>query len=391
MSLARLTDPFGLRERLCDSLCKRFSNTGWGLGPQIVSPVERVARADTPPFHTHRTWVLGLVSARRIGRAPGDADPLACHARDMPEATRMRIKSLPGPKPAPKEPALLARWVHRLILLCGRLPLGLLRHLGSALGRLWLLANFRESRVARRNLELCFPEYEAKARRRLLIQTLRHTGMTAGELPWLWSRDPETLAARIRAVEGESLLDAALAAERGVLIAAPHLGNWEALNLWLSARTPIAILYRPPRHAWVETLINRCRSRLGAEPVRADAAGVRTLLRRLQAGGVVGILPDQQPKVGEGVFAPFFGHPALTMSLFCKLAHRTGARVLYAWAERTAEGFSVHIVDRGVPADEAELNAAIEAQARRACAQYQWTYKRFSLQPGGAPSPYRER
>jgi KDO2-lipid IV(A) lauroyltransferase len=292
--------------------------------------------------------------------------------------------------PARSEHGLPARLLHLLLILCGRLPLGLLRHLGAALGRLWLLAGFREARVARRNLELCFPDQDASARRQLLVQTLRHTGMTASELPWLWSRDPATLAARIRVVEGESLFDAALASGRGVLIAAPHLGNWEALNLWLSARTPIAILYRPPRQAWVETLINRWRGRLGAEPVRADAAGVRTLVRRLKAGGVVGILPDQQPKVGEGVFAPFFGHPALTMSLFCKLAGRTSARVLHAWAERTAEGFAVHISDRGVPADESGLNAAIEAQARLAPGQYQWTYKRFGLQPGGAPSPYRQ-
>jgi KDO2-lipid IV(A) lauroyltransferase len=286
-------------------------------------------------------------------------------------------------------PALPARFAHLLLVLLGRLPLGVLRALGAGLGRLWLLAGFREARVARRNLELCFPDLDAARRESLLEDTLRHTGMTALELPWLWSRDADQLAERIRIVEGESRFQAALASGRGVLIAAPHLGNWEALNLWLSARTPIAILYRPPRLGWVEALINRCRGRLGAEPVRADAAGVRTLLKRARAGGVLGILPDQQPKVGEGGFAPFFGQQALTMSLFCKLAARADAIVLYAWAERTDQGFAVRIADVGVPADEAALNAAVEALARQAPAQYQWTYKRFGIQPGGARSPYR--
>jgi KDO2-lipid IV(A) lauroyltransferase len=284
---------------------------------------------------------------------------------------------------------LPARFAHLLLVLLGRLPLGVLRALGAGLGRLWLLAGFREARVARRNLELCFPDLDAARREALLDAILRHTGMTALELPWLWSRDADQLATRIRIVEGESRFREALASGRGVLIAAPHLGNWEALNLWLSARTPIAILYRPPRLGWVEALINRCRGRLGAEPVRADAAGVRTLLKRAKAGGVLGILPDQQPKVGEGGFAPFFGQQALTMSLFCKLAGRADAIVLYAWAERTDEGFAVRIADFGVPADEAALNAAVEVLARQAPAQYQWTYKRFGIQPGGARSPYR--
>ncbi len=282
-----------------------------------------------------------------------------------------------------------ARFAHLLLVLLGRLPLGVLRALGAGLGRLWLLAGFREAQVARRNLALCFPDLDAGRREALLADTLRHTGVTALELPWLWSRDAATLAQRIRVVEGEDVFRDALASGRGVLIAAPHLGNWEALNLWLSARTPIAILYRPPRLGWVEALINRCRGRLGAEPVRADAAGVRTLLKRAKAGGVLGILPDQQPKVGEGEFAPFFGQQALTMSLFCKLAGRTDAIVLYAWAERTPAGFDVHLADFGVPADEAALNAAVETLARRAPAQYQWTYKRFGIQPDGARSPYR--
>lgn len=280
--------------------------------------------------------------------------------------------------------------VRTLLWLLGRLPLRALHALGAALGLLWLRAGFREARVAAVNLRLCFPELDAAARARLQRLTLVETGRTAAELPWLWSRSAATLARAIRVVDGEQLFLDAIAAGRGVLIAAPHLGAWEALNLYLSRTAPVAILYRPPRLAWVEDLINRCRGRLGAEPVRAEAAGVRTLLKRLKDGGVVGILPDQQPKVGEGDFAPFFGRPALTMALFPKLAARTGARVLYAWAERLprGRGYAVRFVEHGGAADAAAMNAAIEALARGCPAQYQWTYKRFGIQPDGAQSPY---
>jgi KDO2-lipid IV(A) lauroyltransferase len=286
---------------------------------------------------------------------------------------------------------LPARLTYAVLWLLGRLPLRALHALGDAIGWLWLRAGLRETRVAAINLELCFPELAAAQRRALLRQTLAETGRTATELCWLWTRSAATVDGGIRVVAGERLLLDAIAARRGVLIAAPHLGAWEALNLYLSRTAPVAILYRPPRQAWLELLINRCRGRFDAEPVRAEAAGVRTLMKRLKEGGVVGILPDQQPKVGEGEFAPVFGQTALTMSLFPKLAQRTGAKVLFAWAERLSDGngFAVRFIDAGPIHDAPTMNAAIERIARAAPAQYQWTYKRFGIQPEGVKSPYR--
>lgn len=284
---------------------------------------------------------------------------------------------------------LPARLTYALLWLLGRLPLRALHALGDAIGGLWLRAGLREALVAAANLQLCFPDLTDDQRQSLLRQTLAQTGRTATELAWLWTRSAATVNARIRVVAGEQLFLDAIAAGNGVLIAAPHLGAWEALNLYLSRTAPVAVLYRPPRLTWLEALINHCRGRFGAEPVRAEAAGVRTLMKRLKSGGVVGILPDQQPKVGEGEFAPFFGHPALTMSLFPKLAQRTGARVLFAWVERDASGFAVRFFDEGAVLDATTMNTAIERLARQSPAQYQWTYKRFGIQPDGAPSPYR--
>jgi KDO2-lipid IV(A) lauroyltransferase len=143
------------------------------------------------------------------------------------------------------------------------------------------------------------------------------------------------------------------------------------------------------------------------EQVRAEGSGVRTLYRRLAGGGVVGILPDQQPKGGEGEFAPFFGYPALTMTLLSRLAARSGAIVLFAWCERlpasdpaSPPAFAVHV--EPAPADIAStapgtgvraLNGMVESIARRDPAQYQWTYKRYSRQLRARPdidaNPYK--
>ncbi|MCE3003516.1 MAG: lipid A biosynthesis acyltransferase [Xanthomonadaceae bacterium] len=287
----------------------------------------------------------------------------------------------------------LLRWVLRL---GARLPLRVLQAVGAALGPLahWLGA--REYRVAKKNVELCFPGLDAADRARFVDRSLSHTGRGLAELAWLWGGDPARALSTIRAVHGRAHLDAALAGGRGVLLAAPHLGQWELLNLWLSTVAPLTILYRVPQRAEYEPLLVGARGALGAEAVRAEAAGVRLLFRRLKEGRLVGILPDQRPKGGEGVEAPFFGRPAMTMTLLCRMAHKSGAAVVFGFAERLprGEGFALHFlpaepaVADGDPATAvAAMNRGIEACVRLAPEQYQWTYKRFSFRGDGDDGP----
>ncbi len=289
---------------------------------------------------------------------------------------------------------LRARLLYAALWLIGALPLRLLQPLGAGLGHLARWLNLREARVARRNIELCFPGLRADQRDALWRRNLAETGRTLAETLRLWTRPARRNLRRVAEIEGAELLTGALAAGRGVIIAAPHLGNWELLNQWLASCSPLAIVYRPPRQPWLDTLIRKARGQRGVIQVRAEATGVRTLFRVLKDGGMVGILPDQQPKRGDGVFAPFFGIPALTMTLLPRLAHKTGATVLMAFAERLpgGAGFRIRLLpaplaigDVDVARAAAALNAAIEDCIALAPAQYQWSYKRFSMRPEGTP------
>ncbi|MFS8136652.1 MAG: lauroyl acyltransferase [Thermomonas sp.] len=277
-----------------------------------------------------------------------------------------------------------------------RLPWSWLRTLADAIASWWIRVDAREARVARRNLELAMPQLDAAARTALHREILCTTARQALETLRLWTRPAQRNLADIVEFHGVDLFDAALADGRGLIVAAPHMGNWELLNQWLAMKTPLAILYRPPESATGEAFLRLVRANASGqvEQVRAEASGVRTLLKRLQKGGVIGILPDQQPKVGDGEFAPFFDVQALTMTLLGRLASRSGARVLVAWCERlpapSSPRFALHIQE--VPPEltstnsresVAALNATIEAIARRDMAQYQWTYKRYTLRPPG--------
>ena len=233
---------------------------------------------------------------------------------------------------------------------------------------------------------------------------LQGTMRQAVETVRLWTQPHARNLGLIRERHGLPLFEQALGSGRGVIVLAPHYGNWELLNQWLAARTPLAILYAPPESAVTEAFLKRVRADQGdatrVTQVRAEGPAIRGLFKRLREGGVVGILPDQQPKQGDGEFAPFFGVPALTMTLVGRLAARTGATVLLAWCERVevrqdGPRYALHFA----PAPDAvsdpdpiravgALNEAVERVARRDPAQYQWTYKRYSLQPPGRPNPY---
>ena len=301
--------------------------------------------------------------------------------------------------------SLAARVLYLLAAALGRLPWAWLKRAGDLIATGWRWQDARESRVTRRNLELAFPALPGEQRDALQHAVLRTTARQALETLRFWTRARADNLALIREQHGVALFDSALASGRGVIVAAPHYGNWELLNQWLASRTPLAILYRPPASAIGEAFLQRVRADDAGRvtQVRAEGPAVRQLFKRLKDGGVVGILPDQQPKLGDGEFAPFFDVPALTMTLLTRLAERTGAVVLFAWCERIgsadagAPAFALHIepgaVDIAAPdpvLGVGALNAAVERIARRDPAQYQWTYKRYSLRPKGSgeDNPY---
>ena len=296
--------------------------------------------------------------------------------------------------------------LYLLVFVLGRLPWAVSNRIGDAVAGLWRRLDAREARVSRRNLELVFPALADDERARLQRQVLRITARQALETMRFWTRPHAENLALIRETHGVDLFDAACASGNGLIVAAPHYGNWELLNQWLAAHTALSILYRPPESAIGEAFLQRVRAdgHNQVTQIPAEGAAVRQLLRLLQGGGVAGILPDQQPKAGDGLFAPFFGKQALTMTLLPRLAHRTGATVLFAYCERidTAaarpafalrfEAAPADISDSDPTVGTRALNAAVERIASRDPTQYQWTYKRYTLRPAdsGETNPYRD-
>lgn len=281
--------------------------------------------------------------------------------------------------------------------LCACLPLRGARFMGRCIGRLLVLIPNRSRMVTHVNLRTCFPDMSPADRERLARRSLIETGMTVTEMGSLWYWPRQQVLDLVAGSSGREAVDTALADGSGVILASPHLGNWEMTGLYCSSLYTMTSLYRPPKIRELDGFMQHARERVGARLVPANAAGVRALFRTLEQGEVVGILPDQEPGRGGGMFADFFGVPAWTMTLIGRLVKRTGAPVFFTWAERLPGGGGFHIHYVPAPANLAELsigeittaiNACAEDCIRRIPEQYQWSYKRFNTRPEGEKRIY---
>jgi len=215
-------------------------------------------------------------------------------------------------------------------------------------------------------------------------------GKGIAELIAVWFGADDKVARLAVACDGWSVVEAARARGKGIIIVTPHLGCFEMVSLYFVQRLPMTVMYRPPKLAWLEPVMVAGRSRWLATVAPASLGGVRTFYRTLQHGGTVGLLPDQAPGAGEGVWVDFFGRPAYTMTLAVRLQRATGAAVIMVFAERLPGGRGYHLHFEELPTgqfDEAALNRAVEAQVRRRPEQYLWSYNRYKV-PAGAPKPY---
>jgi len=284
-----------------------------------------------------------------------------------------------------------------LLRIVGSMPLGLAQWLGKLVGLIaWALPT-KSRKVTDTNIAICLPELSAEEQHRLSKDSMAHTGMTLMEIPLMWEWPVEKCLGLIKETRGLELVDEALASGKGLILLAPHLGNWELAGLFFSSRYEMAALYSPPHLPEFEDYMIRVRGRLGSELVRGDRRGLTRMMAILKQGGVAGILPDQSPRGKTNAFAPFFGMEVKTMTLVGKLIQKTGAQALVTYAERLPDGQGFRILvaeaepgmgDPDPVVAATALNQSVEKVVRMSPEQYQWEYKRLRHRPPGEINPY---
>jgi len=277
----------------------------------------------------------------------------------------------------------LIRWL-------ARRQLSTLHAWGSLLG--WLAYGLSPTYRRRLDAHAAAAGLDGAARR----QAVREAGRMVAELPWLWLRPVDRPLGDAVQWQGADLIDAALDDGRGLVLLTPHLGCFEVCAQAIAERwghrTRLTAMYRPARQPWLRTLEETARARPGLATAPAALSGVRQMIRALRKGEAVGLLPDQVPPQGMGVWAPFFGQPAYTMTLAARLVQQTGAALLLIWAERlpAGRGYRLRVSPCEPPlptaaADDEALqvaaatavNQAMERLIGQCPGQYLWGYHRY--------------
>jgi len=274
-----------------------------------------------------------------------------------------------------------------LFRLLARLPLPLLQATGRLLGKLAYAAPGRYRERLRANATIAGYADPAFAR-----HAAGEAGAMIMELPRVWFRTQQSVGQVV--TDDWQVVQDAVDDGRGILFLTPHLGCFEITARYTAQRLPLTVMFRPPRKDIMAPLLDAARGMSGLQVVPATSQGVRAFVRALRQGNAVGLLPDQAPSFGDGVWVPFFGRLAYTMTLPGKLAMQTGVPIILAAGERLPQGrgWRMHYVrlpelPAAAPAQAALLNAEMERLIRRFPQQYLWSYNRYKVPPGAPPAP----
>jgi KDO2-lipid IV(A) lauroyltransferase len=261
---------------------------------------------------------------------------------------------------------------------------------------LWYLSP-RKRRVTRINLRAAFPAMDAGERNRVARASMTHYVRGVLEAGMLWHWPLDRIYKCIDEGQGMDLYLEAARSESGMIFVGLHCGAWELLGLYIQQHLKGATLYKSGRFKGIDEMLVEKRQRGGSQLVPASGAGLRTIFKLLKTGHAITMVPDQEPSLGEGQFAPFYGIETLTAVLLPRMARRTRVPVIFGVCERCKGGrYRVNFFKADESIYDADMRTAVTAVNHGfeqcidvAVEQYLWAYKRFRSQPGGDRSFYK--
>ena len=283
-----------------------------------------------------------------------------------------------------------------LLWLTIQLPYAVLLRLGRGLG--WLLYHVAGSRrrIAKRNLQLCFPQMPSAEREALLKENFASTGIAFFEMAmsWWW---PRHKLADLAQIEGLQHLQQAQAAGQGVILMAVHFTTLEIGAALLGQVHTIDGMYREHRNPLFDFIQRRGRERHNLDATAIEREDVRAMIKVLRGGRAIWYAPDQDYGAKQSLFAPLFGVQAATVTATTKFA-RLGRAVVLPFTQvrlPDAQGYrlTIHppLADFPGQSDEADclsINAWVEKAISGCPEQYLWSHRRFKTRPEGEAKLY---
>ncbi len=278
--------------------------------------------------------------------------------------------------------------------LIAQLPFSIQIVLGRFLGMLMRRMMSRRVKIARRNLELCFPDKPGDERQQLLDEHFESTGIAVVETVMSWWSADKKLKDKVT-IEGLEHLQNALSQKRGVILLSGHFTTLEIGGRLLSFYSPFHVLYRQHKNPVFEYVMHRARSKHYEKAI--ERANMRGMMRSLKQKMAVWYAPDQNYGIEQSVFVTFFNIPAATITATSRLAAMNNSPVVPFFQERLegSKGYRLRIYPAldnfpsgDFKADTQRINHIIEQQILKMPSQYLWTHRRFKSRPEGEASLY---
>jgi KDO2-lipid IV(A) lauroyltransferase len=273
------------------------------------------------------------------------------------------------------------------------LPLGLVRGLGSVLGRLLFVLARPRRRIALTNLRLCFPHWTEAERVAVARRNFVFFAQAFLDRSWLWHGDAEVVRQRLRitgAVDD-------LTREGAVVMFAPHFYGMDAGGSAVMQQIdrPACTIYSTQPDPALDAWMQRGRQRFGRATLLSRTEGVKPIVRALREGKMLYLLPDMDLGPHESVFVPFYGIPTATVPSLSRFARLGQARVVPVVTRLTPEGYEVRVhpawpdyPTADATADAALMNRRLQGYIDDMPEQYYWVHKRFKTRPPGEPGLY---
>ncbi|MFM8339855.1 MAG: lysophospholipid acyltransferase family protein [Fluviibacter sp.] len=276
---------------------------------------------------------------------------------------------------------ILASAAYLVFRALGLLPLFVLQGIGTGLGHLGAVLPGKYRTRAYGNLRRAYPEATPAMDRAAMIELLQ----MFLELPYLWATRNARKLDKIIRCDQWPVIDDAVAQGKGVILISPHIGAFEMLGPFYTRRHKATVIFKEPRMRWLRLFINRIRLSPSLKLVPANQTGVKALVKTLLKGETIGFLPDQVPALGDGVYAPFFGKDAYTITLVQRMQAIRNSPIFTVGLERlpNGRGYHFHVVPMTEALSEspelaaAQINAALEQMIRKMPMQYLWGYNRY--------------
>ncbi|WP_445374498.1 Kdo(2)-lipid IV(A) acyltransferase [Photorhabdus tasmaniensis] len=282
-----------------------------------------------------------------------------------------------------------------LLYLLVLLPYPIIYWIGTRLGRFSMRFLKKRTRIAERNLELCFPEMSQEKRSELLIKNFESVGMGIFEtgIAWFW---PDWRVERWFKVTGRENIQKIQTRGQGIVVIGIHFLTLELGARILGLLNPGIGVYRPNDNPVVDWL--QIWGRLRSNKYMLDRKDVKGMIRCLKNGEIVWYAPDHDYGPRNSVFAPLFAveHAATTTGTSI-LARLADPAMIPFTPRRLPDGKGYELIIQpavdGFPKDDevkaaAFMNKVVEQEILQAPDQYMWLHRRFKTRPNGQPSLY---